>query len=345
MASIYPVKNADGQVIYCLNFVDVHGRRKRKRIGPNLTLAKEYLHQIEVELQKARMGRQVQALSIGEAIRRFLEETKAQRAAGTFRKQEFAFRTFLKFLSSRFPRTRTLGDLTPRMVNEFKVFRLQAGKSPATVKSDLGYISHLFNWCIKMDYCPDFNPVRKVDPPRLYRKAPRVFSPEELRLIFENAGPRRDFYQALYRSGFRLDDVCHIRVQDIDLDNNLICYHNRKGRRDEWTEINDQLRPIIERRVAGKRRDDFIFPEEQATRGVKHNVLRLEFKRLLRRLDLRDGTLHDFKKTFVTGLLDAGVHPRIAQQLAHHEKLETTLSYARKPSQEQMKGAVNRLPV
>ncbi len=345
MASIYSVKNRDGKVIYCLNFVDIHGKRRRKRIGPDLKLAREYVHQAEVELQKARMGRQVQSLSIDEAIQRFLEETKAERAAGTYLKVEFAFRTLQRFLAERFPKVRILTDLTPRIINDFKVFRLQAGKSPATVKSDLGYIGHLINWCIRMDYCPDFNPVRKVDPPRLYKKAPRVFSPEELKLIFAGAGDRRDFYEFLYRSGFRLDDVCHIRVRDIDLGNGLVCYHNRKGRRDEWTEINKRLLPIIRRRVKGKQPEDFIFPDEQSTRGKKHNVLRLEFKRLVKRLGLPDATLHDLKKTFVTHLLDSGVHPRIVQVLAHHEKLETTLGYARKPDQNQMKGAVNQLPV
>lgn len=345
MASLYTVKDRYGKTIYCLNFVDVHGKRKRIRLGPDRRLARERLNEVKVELQKSRMGRRVQPLSIDEAIRRFLEETRAERALGTYKKQEFAFRTFRRFLADKFPNAQILSDITPRMVNDFKVARLKDGKSPATVKSDLGYISHLFNWCARMDYSDGFNPARKVDPPKLYRKAPRVFSPAELKLIFENAGERRDFYEFLYRSGFRLNDVCHIQVKDIDLKNNLICYHNRKGRRDEWTEINRRLLPIIKKRMQDRSPEDFLFPDEQATREGKHNLLRLEFKRLVARLDLPDATLHDFKSSFVTHLLDSGVHPRIAQQLAHHEKLETTLGYARKPSQDHMRGAVNQLPV
>ena len=345
MASIYSVTDRNGKVVYCLNFIDVHGKRVRQRLGPHRKLAEERLNEVRVELQRGRMGRQIQELTIDEAIKRFLEESKAGRSHGTYLKQEFAFRIFRRFLKKKFPKVLILSAITPRMISDFKVARLNSATSPYTVKSDLGYISHLFNWCVRMDYSDGFNPVRRVDPPKLYQKAPRVFSLDELKAIFSAAGDRRDFYEFLYRSGFRLNDVCHIQIKDFDLKNNLICYHNRKGCRDEWTEINKHLLPTIERRMRNRRPEDFLFPFEQSTRGVKHNFLRLEFKRLIARLGLPDATLHDFKSSFVTHLLDAGVHPRIAQQLAHHEKLETTLGYARKPSHDQMKGAINQLPV
>lgn len=222
MATIYPRKLADGQVVYCVNFVAPDGRRRRKIIGPDLQLAREYLNQLRVELQKARMGQPLQPLSIPEAALRFLEEIKADRSPGTFVKYRFILRTFLDYLSERWPRVQNLGDITPRV-----------------------------------------------------------------------------------------------------------------------------LVPIFEKRIAGKGPDGFVFPEEQATRGSRHNNLRREFKRLVRSLGLEDATLHDFKRSFVTHLFESGKigDPRIIQVLAHHESLDTTLRYARQPSTDQMRGAVDNLPV
>lgn len=292
------------------------------------------------------MGRQATPLSIPEAAVRFLDGIKAERAHKTWIKYRFVLRTFLDYLSAHWPRVQNLGDITSRIVEEYKIHRLQAGKMPATVRADLEVINRLFGWAIRMDYCSDSNPVKRVDAPRPYRKVPRVFSPEELKLIFENAGDRRDFYETLYRSGFRLAEAALIRAGDIDLSHRLICYHNIKGRRDQWDQINRNLYPILRRRAEGKRPQDLIFPEEhRLINGSTHNRILIDFKRMLRRLDIPPATLHNFKHSFVTHLLDSGVHPRVVQRMAHHENLETTLRYARQPGEGQIDGAVDRLPI
>ncbi len=348
MATISKYKRDDGSIIYGINYTDLHGNRIRKRISSNLKEVERLKREIEVELEKPRLRIPLQDLSIDEAIRRFLEARKVEKQLRTFYKDRFVFKIFSVWLRDNYPRIQRLDEVSPRVLEDFKVYRLKLKKSPATVKKDLEILNYFYNWSIRMDYTTA-NPLSKVVKPTPYKKAPRVFTLAELKQIFKRAGDKLDFYEVLYRSGFRLEEACHIQVKDINLDSKppVICYHNIKAKRDEWHQINARLIPIYTKRTEGKKPNDYIFPDELSTRGTKHNQLRREFKRLLRRLKLLDGTLHDFKSTFVTHLFESGKirDPRIIQRLAHHKDLETTLGYAREPDMKSMAGAINQLPI
>jgi len=348
MATISEYKRDDGSIIYGLNYTDLHGKRIRKRISSNRKQVERLKREIEVELEKPRLGIPIQTLTLTEAARRFLEARKVEKSLKTFDKDRFVLKILLVWIKDNYPRVQKLDEVTPRILEDYKIYRLKLGKAPATVKKDLEILNFFFNWSIRMDYATT-NPLIKVVKPRPYKKVPRVFTADELKLIFADAGDRRDFYEVLYRSGFRLDEACHIQVKDIKLRRKppLICYHNLKAQRDEWHQINSKLIPVYSKRVRGKKADDYIFEYELSTRGTKHNRLRREFKQLLKRVDIEDGTLHDFKATFITHLFESGNirDPRIIQRLAHHKDLETTLRYARDPDMRSMMGAIDQLPI
>jgi site-specific recombinase XerD len=52
-------------------------------------------------------------------------------------------------------------------------------------------------------------------------------------------------------------------------------------------------------------------------------------------------TPHDMRRTRATTLLDAGVHPRVAQKMMRHANVETTMRYDRGNIDDELRGAVN----
>jgi site-specific recombinase XerD len=53
-------------------------------------------------------------------------------------------------------------------------------------------------------------------------------------------------------------------------------------------------------------------------------------------------TPHDMRRTRATTLLDAGVHPRVAQKMMRHANVETTMRYDRGNIDDELRGAVNQ---
>jgi site-specific recombinase XerD len=304
-------------------------------------LAEGFLHEIEGRLARGCIGWDISSPDLKGSMNRYLDSVRQDRKPKTFTRYYQYLRYFSEYLKVHHRTVHSLAEITPAIVEKFKTHRLELKKSKQTVKGELEGLRTFWNWCINLDLAKT-NPVLKVKKPVPYRKLPRIYTSDELERIFAAAKDRAAFYEFLYRSGFRLEEACAVRVKDIDLGNNLIRYRNAKGGRDEWCEINSSLVPLLKAQIAGKQPEDLIFRYEF---DHKHNRIRMQFQALLRDLKIPHGTLHNFKNSFVTHLLDAGVDPRIVQGLAHHEDLETTLRYARKPSSERVKGAVNRLPV
>jgi integrase len=53
-------------------------------------------------------------------------------------------------------------------------------------------------------------------------------------------------------------------------------------------------------------------------------------------------TPHDMRRTRATTLLDAGVHPRVAQKMMRHANVETTMRYDRGNIDDELRDAVNQ---
>ncbi len=338
MATLYPRGD-----YWWVHYVD---RGRQVRISTKIPkkdkkLAEGYLHELEGRLARGHIGWLSPSFDLKESMSTYMDSVSQEKSPKTVTRYQQYLRYFLEYLKEHHPSVRTLAEVTPAIVDQYKTFRLSLKKSKQTVRSELEGLRTFFGWAIRLDKAKT-NPILKVKKPVPYRKLPRVYTPEELDRIFAAAGDRRPFFEFLYRSGFRLEEACAVRIKDIDLQSNIIRYRNLKAGRDEWCEINQTLAALLGAQVKGKQPEDLAFPYEF---GKKHNRIRLEFQGILKSLKIPHGTLHNLKNSFVTHLLDAGVDPRIVQKLAHHTDLETTLRYARSPSADRMKGAINRLPI
>jgi len=69
---------------------------------------------------------------------------------------------------------------------------------------------------------------------------------------------------------------------------------------------------------------DLIFPNENG-RILRSNYPLVEFKKVLLKAGLPPKRLHDLRHSYATVLFRAGIHPRIAQELLGHARIEMTL--------------------
>lgn len=157
----------------------------------------------------------------GEAIRwkafeeEYLEAYKADHARASHHEAKGALKRFREVYGPKF-----LSDVTPRMVERFKVarFREVAGR---TVAKDLRTLHAAFAWAVTpMGYLAA-NPAEGVTVGRLSKPEPEVYSPEQTAALLRIASERAAWVEASVRLGaiwgLRAGELAHLELADVDL--------------------------------------------------------------------------------------------------------------------------------
>lgn len=325
--------------IYYLD-VTVNGARKRISIGPDRAEAERYKREAERERIRRKLDLAPASPVLLHSLNDYLDSFQHSSKPRSFEAIHNRLRHFTEWLKEKHREAELISEVTPRMIEDFKSFRLGQGAHPNTVTAELIALGTFWRWAGRLKMASS-NPVAAVKKPKAYKREPRIFTPAELTFIFDNAGADSLFYRFLYKSGFRLREALDVRFGDIDMEKRLIRYHNLKMSRDEWVELPAVLVEEI-LRLKGKATDYLFHRQRERDQHSRSGLLR-NFKLLLKRLKLPDGHLHNFKASLGTHLLDAGVDPRAVMVMMHHTDLSTTLGYTRRPKE--IKGVVDKLPV
>ncbi len=157
--------------------------------------------------------------------------------------------------------------------------------------------------------------------------------------------------------GLRRSEIVAIKAKHIDLENMTIQLIG-KGNKEEILPLADVIKPMMLEWLA--LRNDAVITHKLTGQHLfgritkSGRIVNLEgitdsqVREILRNLTLESGvdvdnlpTPHDMRRTRATTLLDAGVHPRIAQKMMRHANVETTMRYDRGNIDDALRDAVN----
>jgi integrase len=172
----------------------------------------------------------------------------------------------------------------------------------------------------------------------------RAVSPEELKALFrvcaEDRSPtgRRDaaMFAVLYGGGLRRAELCGLDLSDFDSEDCSLTVRAGKGRRDRTVylpqSVCEHLKAWVEIR---EDEPGPLFCPVRMTGEVPITRLRGEslwyiLKRRQGQAGLEGITPHQFRKAYVSGLLDAGVDLLTVQELVGHANAVTTARYDRR---------------
>ncbi len=186
-----------------------------------------------------------------------------------------------------------------------------------------------FNWVDRSYEIP--NPLKRVQNlavPVKYPQGPRAFTEVELLNLFGVAKPkRRFFYRLMSFTGLRRKEAKRLCWGDVHLDDKpglFLRAEATKARRADWLPILTLLVPELRAaRPENWQANMLVFP-----RGVADpDTLRRDMVKagipLLDKLGRPVG-IHTFRRTFISQLQKAEVHPRVIMQLARHKSLRLT---------------------
>lgn len=172
------------------------------------------------------------------------------------------------------------------------------------------------------------------------RKLPNVFNKKQLIQLF-SVIQDTDFFIACLLAlccGLRISEVCSLKKQDVDFENEIIKIIQGKGSKDRYVMLPEKFKPILEKwfRINDS---EYVVPaayKEQMASGY----LSLKFRKLLRNTGLLIETektshgqqrhaysFHTLRHTYATFLLDKGVDIYYVQRALGHSDIHTTQIY------------------
>ena len=162
------------------------------------------------------------------------------------------------------------------------------------------------------------------------QKLPQILAPEEVaRLIERTAHPKhRAILMTTYGAGLRLNELCHLKVSDIDSARMTLRVEQGKGAKDRYTLLSPRLLTELRRYWALYRPELWLFPGKDGAHPISDATVQKIFYRAKARAGItKDCGIHGLRHAFATHLLEAGVDIHTIQRLMGHGHISSTLRY------------------
>lgn len=251
-------------------------------------------------------------------VDRFQRILKAQeRSPCTVKQYGHIARTFLTYVR------KPLDEVTLRDLESFREYLvLQRHYSKNSVYTTVRGLTSLFrNFGLTV--------ADQLEPPRRPARLPHYLSEEETHRLFEavRESPRDSaIVHVLAFAGLRVSELCHLKIEDLELGRNLLHIRSGKGDRDREVLLEEKSRAALDRFLAERATTDGIesdrlFPVGPVTveRIVRRAAQRAEIGRRV--------TPHMLRHTLATALLSRGCDIRYIQKLLGHASVATTQIY------------------
>lgn len=158
---------------------------------------------------------------------------------------------------------------------------------------------------------------------------PSVLSPAEVKQLIEaERDPfKRTMYRTAYAGGLRIEELLHLRVQDIDSQRMLLWVRGGKGAKDRAVPMCNTLLQELRRHWNRYRPKTFLFGNAQDQPWCAGHIQRA-FQIARRRSGLtKPATPHTLRHCFATHRLEGGMDLATLQRLMGHSHLSSTLRY------------------
>lgn len=275
----------------------------------------------------------------------------------------------LETLRQYYPDARGPADITAAMAQAFKEKRKEEKLSSWTIKGDLSQLRAIYRkWLGKVCGLVDANPFADVAAPRCDAPEVRIVSTLESQALFDWLARRwggwelpQVYLRVAAYTGWRASEVASLKSDDLVGDDVVICRaENSKTRRQKTDALEASLFADLRSCSAG----GWAFgkfaaelPRRLRSKGQAHHAARVQdfspgrlvhwMQAELERYNDRQAkadegwdrfTLHDFRRTAITGMQEAGGTEKQVSQLvgatpevirAHYERMDQVLNARR----------------
>ncbi len=278
------------------------------------------------------------------AMKEFLLWCKTEHAAkpATTRRYETSSKALLNFFGEK-----PLDQITPDDVEKFKQWRTKQRKQPpakkkskktatgkvimpATVNRELACLKIVFNHYIKQDRLVK-NPVSRVKFLQENNEHYVVLPPADEKIyLLACSQPLQDVASLMLDCGCRPDEVCRLRVSDVNLDQGWLAIPDGKTKAARRRiPLTARATSVLQNRLAHVK-GDYLFAGGRMGDDVKNPIVKLNnaHSGALKRTGLKKFRIYDLRHTFASRMAMAGVDIVTLAALLGHSRVQMVMRYA-----------------
>ncbi|MBP6205241.1 MAG: site-specific integrase [Nitrospira sp.] len=310
--------------IWWMNIV-FQGQRIRRSTGSsNRALADAIMAKVKVQLIEGQYFERAeeQSRTFAELMDRFEREHLVKLAS---RQTGNAFvKRFRAFFGER-----TLGEITPKLIVEYKSLRYAAGVKPASINRELTCLRKAFSLAKReWEWCRD-NPVSRVSLEKGVTKRDRwLMEDEEARLLDTCPSWLRELVVFALHSGMRLGEILSLTWTGVDLFRRTATVFESKNGERRTVPLNHTVMALLTEKAKVRHiKTALVFPSLAGTR-LDPNHLRRALRPAMAKAGIVNCHFHDLRHTFATRLVQSGVDLYKVQRLLGHKSPMMTQRYA-----------------
>jgi integrase/recombinase XerD len=178
-------------------------------------------------------------------------------------------------------------------------------------------------------------PYREIDLvyPRRPERLPVILSEEEVARLIESASTayHRVILMTLYGTGLRREELCRLKVSDVDSQRKVIHVRQGKGHKDRDVTLSPRLLEVLRAYWKWRRPKIYLFPSYQRKRSeqaISARTVYYAVREAARRAGIKKKVSpHLLRHSWATHLLERGTDLKTIQVLLGHFDLEATTIY------------------
>lgn len=335
--------------VYHADFMK-HGRRIRKRLSTNFEAARDMLNELRSRADRGELELLDNRYPWAELKRDFIAWAKQN--VRRWWEYEADLEKF-----EEFSHVQCVSLVTPRLIDQFREWRLAQDVTPRTINRQVGTIVNMLGKGVDRFKVIAKNTLAEVKrlPEGDPTKARRALTVAEVQAVFEHSRPEMAPVWRLYATtGMRKMELVTLLFSDVDWEGRAIVIRASvaKGKKARRVLLDDAMHGMLvtlrdRDRPAGWDREHVFVNHEG--RPHRNNLLR-KFYGTCKRAGIADGRrngavdLHSLRVTFTTLSLEGGASPKSVQAILGHATLDMTMRVYAKVTDKSMRDAVNALP-
>jgi integrase/recombinase XerD len=254
---------------------------------------------------------------------------------------------FLKFLQTGQYPVNDWSDVTPEIVDAYVEYMKEKSYASSSVARKVAAVKSFFNFLFARGII-DENPTNNVESPKVKKRLPKTLSAEDIDKLLEAPTKKKSpkhlrdtaLLNMLYSTGMRVTEVVSLRVDDVDLSNNILHCHGKDGQVRNLP-LDKQTHDAVAFYLANGRQylvknkeEDALFLNHRGQQLTRQGLW-LIIKAYAKKANLSgEVTPHTLRHSFAAHKLNTGSDLQEVQRLLGHANISTTQIYTQLPEEE-----------
>ena len=215
-------------------------------------------------------------------------------------------------------------------IREFKDLLKKQRYTGKSISRKINSIKSFFRFMVAQGEV-DNNPALDVQHPKYETVPPRVLSKTEYRALRDACRGDERMYaiiEILLQTGMRISELANLKLEDVDLERNILDIQAQKTRGDRKLPLNAAAKEALLNylEIRPRAREKTVFLTKTCRPFLVRNI-RTAIDRYFRLAGIKNSKVNDLRHTFIVEQLKAGTPLVYVSQLVGHKRITTTEKY------------------